>query len=87
MTGDRGRLGGLNVVGLKRRGIEPATIRRLRGAYRALFFGDTPWAERLQRLRADSCDDPPVRAIVEFIDAGSHRGILKPRLRAGDDDG
>ena len=85
VTGDRGRLGGLNVVGLKRRGFDPATVRRLRVAYRALFFGDDAWAERLARLR-DACrDDPPVRAMVDFIDAGSQRGILKPRQGADDD--
>ena len=37
--GDHAELAGLNLIGLKRRGLSRDTINALRGAFRAIFYG------------------------------------------------
>ncbi|MCB9957257.1 MAG: acyl-ACP--UDP-N-acetylglucosamine O-acyltransferase [Rhodospirillaceae bacterium] len=86
VTGDRGRLDGLNVVGLKRRGYTHPAIHRLRAVYRALFLDPQPWAERLAAVRSAHGSESDVAAILSFIDAGSQRGIMKARRGSQHDD-
>src|SRR5436305_6898797 len=45
--GERARLGGLNIVGLKRRGFDRPTMYALRAAYKAIFSGKGTRLERL----------------------------------------
>ena len=40
VIGNRADLGGLNIIGLRRRGFDRAAIHGLRDAYRAIFYGD-----------------------------------------------
>ena len=42
LVGDRARLHGLNVVGLRRRGLPPPAVAALKRAYRLLFHGGSP---------------------------------------------
>jgi UDP-N-acetylglucosamine acyltransferase len=58
---------GLNVVGMRRRGSSKADIHRLRRAYQALFFGAGTFRERLDRVAAQSGDDPLVAKVIAFI--------------------
>ena len=51
--GERAELGGLNVVGLKRRGFDRPTIHALRAAYQAIFNGGGTRAERVERRRRE----------------------------------
>src|ERR1700687_399891 len=48
--GDRARLSGLNLIGLRRRGFSAETIAVLKKAYRDLFFSDQPITEQLKRM-------------------------------------
>ncbi len=73
----RGELDGLNLVGLKRRGVARGDITALRAAYQALAQGEGPFQERAQRLR-DETESDYVREMVEFILAGSDRSFLTP---------
>ncbi|HMJ45364.1 MAG TPA: acyl-ACP--UDP-N-acetylglucosamine O-acyltransferase, partial [Pseudolabrys sp.] len=50
--GPLANLVGLNVVGMRRRGLSKAEIHRVRDAYRALFFGEGGFRERLERVAA-----------------------------------
>ncbi len=77
VIGNRARLVGLNVIGLKRRGFEKAQILRLRGAFDALFHGEGVFAERLGEVRARCSADPLVAEVLGFIDAPSHRGLIR----------
>lgn len=61
---------GLNVVGMRRRGLAKADIHRVRAAYRALFFGDGDFRARLERVAAEHGADPLVAKIIDFIRAG-----------------
>lgn len=80
VLGNRARLAGLNLVKLKRTGVERAAIHRLRAAFRMLFRAEGVFAERLQRVRETYGDDPLVREILAFIDAPSHRGLIRTAI-------
>ncbi len=77
VQGPRGTLDGLNLVGLKRRGVARADITALRAAYQALAQGEGAFQERAQRL-ADETESDYVREVVDFILTGSERSFLTP---------
>ena len=77
VIGNRARLAGLNVVGLKRRGFEKAAIMSLRSAFRTLFKDEGVFAQRLAETRAASGHDPLVAEVLAFIDGQSHRGLIR----------
>lgn len=80
VMGNRARLSGLNVVGLKRRGFSREVIHALRNAYRLLFAPEGTLAERLADVAELMHDIEPVMEIVEFIRADSSRAICQPHL-------
>ncbi|MFK7762844.1 MAG: acyl-ACP--UDP-N-acetylglucosamine O-acyltransferase [Roseobacter sp.] len=73
----RGALDGLNLVGLKRRGVGRADITALRAAFQMLAQGEGTFQSRAQRLRDETVSDY-VREIVDFITADSDRHFLTP---------
>lgn len=77
--GNRARLGGLNLVGLKRAGHPRETIHALRAAYRMLFDGSDPLAERIERVAAAHGGSPLVDRMVAFVRAGTDRALCTPR--------
>ena len=77
VIGNRARLAGLNVVGLKRRGFEKTAIMSLRGAFKILFKDEGVFARRLAETRAAYGDDPLVAEVLAFIDGESHRGLIR----------
>jgi UDP-N-acetylglucosamine acyltransferase len=77
VIGNRARLSGLNVVGLKRRGFEKAAIMGLRAAFRVLFKDEGVFANRLEETRAAFGLDPLVAEVLAFIDGESHRGLIR----------
>ena len=68
--GPLAHLVGLNVVGMRRRGLTKADIHRVRAAYQSLFFGEGEFRARLERVAADYASDPLVGKIIDFIRAG-----------------
>ena len=77
--GNRADLGGLNLIGLKRRGFDRDTIHTLRNAYRDLFTGEGTLAERAETLSAAYPDIDPVQEIVRFVRTDSSRKFCTPR--------
>lgn len=77
--GQRGELVGLNVVGLKRRGVSRADLHRLRHAYRLLFHADGSFAERAEAVAHEFGSDPIVGKIVAFIQQSGNRKLMKAR--------
>ncbi|REC57595.1 acyl-ACP--UDP-N-acetylglucosamine O-acyltransferase [Rhodosalinus sediminis] len=73
----RGRLDGLNLVGLKRRGVSRADITALRAAFQMLAQGEGAFQDRARRL-GDETQSDYVREIVDFVLAGSDRSFLTP---------
>jgi UDP-N-acetylglucosamine acyltransferase len=80
VTGNRARLSGLNIVGLKRRNFSRDVIHALRNAYRLLFAQEGTMAERLADVSEMFHDNEPVMDIVNFIGADSSRAICHPAL-------
>jgi UDP-N-acetylglucosamine acyltransferase len=79
VMGDRARLSGLNIVGLKRRGFSREEIHSLRNAYRLLFAQEGTMQERLSDVAELFHDTSPVIDIIEFIRADSSRAICQPK--------
>ena len=78
VMGNRARLAGLNVVGLKRRGFSRGDITALRKAYRLLFAEEGTMAERLADVSEMYKEHEAVMDIVEFIRSESSRAICQP---------
>jgi UDP-N-acetylglucosamine acyltransferase len=73
----RGELDGLNLVGLKRRGVAREDITALRAAFQMLAQGEGTFFSRAERLR-DETTSEYVRDIVNFITVDSDRHFLTP---------
>ena len=80
VIGNRARLAALNVIGLKRRGFDKAQIRTLHTAFHSLFHEGGVFAARLAETRARYGADPLVAEVLAFIDAPSHRGLIRAEL-------
>lgn len=73
----RGELDGLNLVGLKRKGVARSDITALRAAFETLKQGEGAFQDRARRL-GEETDSAYVRDIVSFVLADSDRGFLTP---------
>ncbi len=81
VIGRGGRLAGLNVIGLRRRGFSAETIRRIRSAYK-IFFSEASGSrsDRLDRLAGELGGvDPAVDAFIEFVRETGNRPLAHPR--------
>jgi len=74
--GDRARLVGLNLIGLKRHQIPSETIEAIKHAYRILFMSKLTLEEALSKLAEDPFKE--VQEIISFIKT-SQRGIIRNR--------
>jgi len=75
-TGDRAKLRGLNLEGLKRRGFDKRVIEAIRKAYRIAFKSKLKTDVALAKIRQDLPAIPEVEKFVSFI-ANSQRGICR----------
>ncbi len=74
--GHPARVHGLNVVGLKRRGISEENRKDLRQAFRLMYRSDLSSSAALERIEQEVPETPEVRYLVEFVrrSAGSSKG-------------
>jgi len=77
--GDRARLSGLNLIGLRRRGFNQAAIKELKTAYREIFSSTATLKEHLARL-LETEQPAPVKEFLHFIQE-SQRGICRPSAK------
>jgi len=75
-VGNRVKLYGLNLVGLKRHGFSEERINGLKKAYRLLFGSHLSLKEGLKKVRAELAGQRDVEQFVAFIEA-SERGISR----------
>ena len=73
----RGELDGLNLVGLKRRGVKRSDITALRAAFQMLAQGDGTFQDRARRL-GEETDSEYVTEIVDFVLGDTDRSFLTP---------
>jgi len=78
VQGPRGELEGLNLVGLKRRGMARSDISALRAAYQSLAHGEGTFHERAEALAVET-DNPYVREMTDFIFSATDRSFLTPK--------
>ncbi|MEQ9693435.1 acyl-ACP--UDP-N-acetylglucosamine O-acyltransferase [Shimia sp. SDUM112013] len=77
VQGPRGKLDGLNLVGLKRRGVSRADITALRAAFQMMAQGEGAFQDRAKRMGTEF-DSPYVDEIVQFITGDTDRSFLTP---------
>jgi len=77
VQGPRGVLDGLNLVGLKRRGVDRSDITALRAAFQMLRDGEGTFHDRARRLKAE-VESTYVQEMVDFILGDSDRNFLTP---------
>lgn len=75
-SGNRAKLYGLNLIGLKRRGFQKETIQALRDAYRIIFRSSLLLTKAIEKVRSDVASLPEVNHFVDFIE-NSPRGICR----------
>jgi len=72
-------LGGLNLIGMKRRGFNREEIHALREAYRAVFIGEGSLADRAAQVVENYPGIGPVQEMAAFILADTSRNFCTPR--------
>jgi UDP-N-acetylglucosamine acyltransferase len=75
-AGNRAKLYGLNLVGLKRKGFSDAVIATLKKAYKIIFRSGLTQDEALRRALDEFPEAPEVRMLVDFIST-SKRGVTR----------
>ncbi|MEK9644769.1 MAG: acyl-ACP--UDP-N-acetylglucosamine O-acyltransferase [Alphaproteobacteria bacterium] len=83
VMGDRARLSGLNIVGLKRRGFSRNDLTALRKAYRLMFAEEGTMAERIEDVLETYSAHEAVMEIIDFIRSDSNRAICQPKAEQG----
>jgi UDP-N-acetylglucosamine acyltransferase len=84
--GDHAQLAGLNLIGLKRRGVPRANIHALRGAFKSIFQSGEGTVETRARAAAARWPDmAEVQEVVTFILEPAKRPICTARKRGADD--
>jgi len=77
VQGPRGTLDGLNLIGLKRKGVDRSDITDLRVAFQILAQGEGTFQDRAKKLKEETTNDY-VDAIINFILGDSDRSFLTP---------
>ena len=80
VIGNRARLSGLNIIGLRRRGVDRAGLHALRTAIRELFGPIGVFSTRLEHMRTRHSTDPLIAEVLAFIDAPSKRGLIRAAM-------
>jgi UDP-N-acetylglucosamine acyltransferase len=85
-VGNRAKLRGLNVVGIKRSGLPRSELVALRKAYRTIFDRERPVSENLEAARNAFSGSQAVADVLEFMTSRGKRYFTVPALDGGDDD-
>jgi UDP-N-acetylglucosamine acyltransferase len=75
-TGDRARLRGLNLEGLRRRGFDTAKVDELKRAYRIIFQSKMKTVDALKKVRAEIPYSAEIDLLVSFVES-SQRGVCR----------
>ena len=78
--GPRAFLQGLNLVGLKRKGVSREKIHVLRNVFRDLFYGEAKFSERVELAEQRWQGSTEADEIIAFIRAKAKRQICVPEL-------
>jgi len=76
-TGIRSNLRGLNLVGLKRKGLSKATIAVIYSVFKKIFSNNDNIINNIKKLTNEEKAINEIDEIIEFINLNSKRGIVK----------
>jgi UDP-N-acetylglucosamine acyltransferase len=79
-VGNRAKLVGLNLIGLKRFGLPDATLQGLKRAFELLFLSDLNQKEAMDRIRQEFPEIPEIQHLLQFLET-SERGLLPADVR------
>jgi UDP-N-acetylglucosamine acyltransferase len=85
-VGNRAKLRGLNVVGIKRSGLPRSELLALRKAYRAIFDRARPVSENLDAARQAFSGSQAVADVIDFMTSRGKRYFTVPALDGDDDE-
>ncbi len=84
VQGDRARLVGVNLIGLKRSGFADAETSAIKRVYRLVFWRTGLLRDRLAAAEQFAKDHPVAQEVIDFVRA-SERGVCTPRERPSGD--
>jgi UDP-N-acetylglucosamine acyltransferase len=84
--GPRARMVGLNIVGLRRRGLSKPQLHNIRAAHRFIFSGPGVFAERLATARTEFGAEPSIAEMLDFMATPSRHGLITTLARATGED-
>jgi|YNPBryBLVA2012_1023415.scaffolds.fasta_scaffold00098_19 UDP-N-acetylglucosamine acyltransferase len=76
VVGDRAELRGINIVGMRRKGLSRDVMKEIKLTYKRLFRSKLPLSEALARIEGEKVHLPEIRYMLEFIKS-SKRGICR----------
>jgi UDP-N-acetylglucosamine acyltransferase len=79
-VGNRAKIVGLNLVGLKRLGFSDSTLQNLKRAYELLFLSDLKQKEAMARIQQEIPQTPEIQHLLNFLET-SERGLLPADVR------
>lgn len=85
--GDRATLRGMNIIGMRRRGLSASDLSVLKSVYKQFFLSPLPTvAETMDACRQRGfLDNPQALRMAEFIHS-AHRGVVRPAGGGNHDD-
>ncbi len=79
VSGERAVLGGLNIIGMKRRGMNREEISALRSAFGHLFTDQGTLQDRVAEVADQFGSSEAVMSVVEFMQADTSRAFCQPK--------
>jgi UDP-N-acetylglucosamine acyltransferase len=83
-VGNRAKLRGFNIVGMRRSGMARSDLAAMRAAYRVIFSGEGTVAENAEVARGQFAESPSVIEIVDFLTSRGKRHFAVPPQGSGD---
>ena len=77
LVGRDGMLGGLNIIGLKRRGASKSDLHIIRDTVRSVFFGAGSFETRKHRAIENPPENEFAAKIISFLAEGGKRPVMK----------
>ncbi|MEM7215904.1 MAG: acyl-ACP--UDP-N-acetylglucosamine O-acyltransferase [Pseudomonadota bacterium] len=77
--GNRAYLGGLNLIGMKRAGIERESIHKARKAFKDIFDGSGSVSDNTKLVADELGEDPLVDKMLKFIADTGERALCTPK--------
>ena len=79
VKGERARLAGLNIIGMRRRGFSRQELDDLRAGYKKLFSGKDNFQDRVAGLISGKTQTQALKEVIDFIQQDSSRAICQPK--------